>query len=62
MVTEHQRIKESKVNSIERNVYEKEKSMSIVASKHGHKIEYLSGKERKSGESYDINLTAYLQT
>lgn len=54
MVTEHQRIKESKVNAREKAVYEKEKSMSIVASKHGHRIEHLSGRDRKPGESYDI--------
>lgn len=56
VVTERLRIKEGKVNSTERDKFNKELETAKVMAKHGYAIVYLGESGRTQGKTYDILL------
>lgn len=56
LVTHKERIESAKQSPNEREKFDKEQSMCIDLANQGHKIEHLSDKGRKKGETYDIHL------
>ena len=56
VVTQRERIKESKVNNTESKKFEKELRMCKVLADNGHDVEYLQGENRPAGQTYDIRI------
>lgn len=56
VVTEKERIEESKASKNEAAKFQKEFHMCKVAANNGHEIEYLRGNNRPKGKTYDIKL------
>lgn len=56
VVTQHERIKESKVHNNELKKFEKELRMCKVLADNGHDVEYLQGENRPAGQTYDIRI------
>ena len=56
VVTEHERIAESKINNIEAAKFDKELSMCIDIADNGVDVEFLHGVGRPVGKTYDIHL------
>lgn len=56
VVTQHERIKESKVHNNELKKFEKELRMCKVLADNGHDVEYLQGENRPAGQTNDISI------
>ena len=56
VVTQHERIKESKVHENELEKFKKELRMCKVLADNGHDIEFLHGENRPAGQTYDIRI------
>lgn len=56
VVTQHERIKESKVHENELEKFKKELRMCKVLADNGHDIEFLQGENRPVGQTYDIRI------
>lgn len=56
VVTQRERIAESKVSKAERKKFVKEMRMCKVLADNGHDVEYLKGVNRPIGQTYDIHM------
>ena len=56
VVTQLERITESKASKSEKQKFEKELKMCIVLANNGHDVQYLKGENRPSGQTYDIRM------
>ena len=56
VVTQHERIRESKAHENEIEKFNKEMRMCKVIADNGHDVEYLQGENRPIGQTYDIRI------
>ena len=56
VVTQHERIRESKAHENEIEKFNKELRMCKVLANNGHDVEYLQGENRPIGQTYDIRI------
>ncbi len=56
VVTQRERIAESKASKAERKKFDKEMRMCMVLADNGHDVEYLKGENRPIGQTYDIHM------
>lgn len=54
VVTHRERIQSGNVRKQEREKFDKEQSMAKDLARAGHKVEHLSDKDRKKGDTYDV--------
>lgn len=54
VVTDKDRIASAQSSQNEKEKYQKERDMSIDLAEQGHKIEHLSDRNRKKGDTYDV--------
>lgn len=57
VVTQLQRISESRASNQERSKFEKEMRMCQTIARNGHDVEYLQGVGRAQGQTYDITMS-----
>lgn len=55
VVTDKERIESSNESKNDKAIFQKELEMNIDLARQGHKIEYLSDKGRRKGQTYDIH-------
>lgn len=56
VVTQHERIRESKAHENEIEKFNKEMRMCKVIADNGHDVEFLQGENRPAGQTYDIRI------